>query len=405
MGSEKRFFGTTVYEEAKGRIRLAFEHFDKVCVSFSGGKDSTVLTHLTLEVARELGRLPVDVLFIDLEGQYSATIEHVQEIMSLPQVQPHWICLPLNLRNASSATHPYWTCWDPDARDRWIRPLPEAPGVISDPAAFAWFKPGMEFEQFVPRFNEHVAGEGTVACLVGIRSDESLNRWKAVKKQDRQKKCAWNGIQWTARNHAKSRAVSMFPIYDWRFEDLWKYVGTHGLSYNRLYDRMYLTGMPFSEMRICQPYGDDQRKGLDLFHRIEPETWARVVERVEGANFAAYYAGQKFLGYQGGTGLPPAFSSWKQYVDFLAQTLPEGLRAVYDRRIAVFQGWWAEHGYALDAWPDAGEPALENRKQIPSWRRVAISLLKQDLGKSLSFGHAQEDVDRVRALKEKVAAL
>lgn len=405
MANEKRYFGTTVYEEAKARIRIAFENFDKVCVSFSGGKDSTVLTHLTLEVAREMGRLPVDVLVIDLEGQYTATMDHVAEIMASPEVTPHWVCLPLNLRNASSATAPYWTCWDPDAKDRWVRPIPEAAGVISDPAFFPWFKPGMEFEQFIPKFNEWIAGEGTAACLVGIRSDESLNRWRAVKKQDKVKKCAWRGIQWTAMNHSKSRAVSMFPIYDWRFEDLWKYIGSRGLSYNRLYDLMYLTGMPFSEMRICQPYGDDQRKGLDLFHKLEPETWSKIVGRVEGANFAAYYAGQKFLGYKGGVGLPPAFSSWQQYVDFLMHTLPPGLQAVYRRRIAVFQEWWSRNGFELPAWPDAGDPALENRKMVPSWRRVAISMLKQDLGKSLSFGFAQEDIDRVRALKEKVAAL
>ena len=46
-------------------------------------------------------------------------------------------------------------------------------------------------------------------------------------------------------------------------------------------------------MRLCQPYGDDQRKGLWLFKMLEPETWSRVVGRVQGANFGNRYVDDK----------------------------------------------------------------------------------------------------------------
>jgi len=46
-------------------------------------------------------------------------------------------------------------------------------------------------------------------------------------------------------------------------------------------------GLTVHQMRICQPYGDDQRRGLWLFHLIEPQTWSRVVARVNGANGGA----------------------------------------------------------------------------------------------------------------------
>ncbi|MCH2858688.1 DUF3440 domain-containing protein, partial [Listeria monocytogenes] len=81
--------------------------------------------------------------------------------------------------------------------------------------------------------------------------------------------------------------------------------------------QMYRAGVPFSQMRICQPYGDDQRKGLDLFHRIEPRTWFKVVRRVAGANYGARYCRQRFLGYRGGLGLPPSFGTWREYSQFL----------------------------------------------------------------------------------------
>ncbi|MDR2092305.1 MAG: DUF3440 domain-containing protein [Azoarcus sp.] len=409
----KIYLDANVYDAAKSRLRLVFENFQKICVAFSGGKDSTVLLHLAVEVAREMGRLPVDAMLIDLEGQYAATMAHVRTMFDMPEVRGWWICLPINLRNASSVEHPYWCAWESGREQDWIRPMPEHPRVVSDQGFFPFYRYRMEFEEFVPAFNEWFAEGGSAAFLVGIRADESLHRYKSVKTSATVKKCAWappggEAVQWSAKNRAKSRAVSFFPIYDWRFEDIWRYIHDGSHDYNRLYDWMYLTGMPFSEMRICQPYGDDQRKGLDLFHKIEPETWFRIVQRVEGANYAAHYARQKMLGYKGGVGLPPAFSSWQQYSEFLLRTIPEHLRSVYERRITVFRDWWAEHGYPPGKWPDAAMPRdakAAGRRRLPSWRRVAISLLKQDMGKSLSFGFCAEDTSSILSKIEQYRSL
>jgi len=397
----KHYSELNVYEAAKRRIQLVFKHFERVCVAFSGGKDSSVTLYLALEVAREMGRGPVHALFIDLEGQYQATIDHVTEMFDRSDVHPWWVCLPINLRNASSLQEPYWCAWEPGREADWIRPMPQHPAVIKDPAALPFFRYRMEFEEFVPAFNEWMASDVPTAFLIGIRSDESLNRYLAVKRQARVKKCAWTPpgsqvpVQWSARDLTRGKAVTFFPIYDWKFEDLWHYTATNGHRYNHLYNHMYRAGVPFSQMRICQPYGDDQRKGLDLFHKLEPDIWFRVVQRVAGANYAARYSRQRLLGYRGGLGLPPTFSTWRQYCDFLLQSMPIALRMVYQRRIDVFIHWWSQHDYPLSAWPDAGIPALENRRAQPSWRRVALSLLKQDMARSLSFGFARQDVDRL----------
>lgn len=408
---KKNYCDTNVYEAAKARLRLVFTHFTQVCVAFSGGKDSSVTLHLALEVAKEVGHGPLHVLFLDLEGQYRATIDHVTEMLSRDDVRPWWVCLPINLRNASSALEPFWCAWEPGREADWIRPMPTHPAVISDPAYFPFYRFRMEFEAFVPAFNAWLSRDTPTAVLVGIRSDESLNRYLAVKRRAKLKKCAWTPpgtdrpIPWSARDHARSRAVTFFPIYDWRFEDLWRYVAERGLAYNRLYDQMYRAGVAHSQMRICQPYGDDQRRGLDLYHRIEPGTWFRVVRRVSSANFAARYSRQKLLGYRGGLGLPPTFSSWRQYSEFLLRSLPVPLQRVYGRRIDRFIAWWGERGYPLARWPDAGLPALENRKKQPSWRRIALSLLKQDMARSLSFGCARGDADVLTAMASRAEAI
>lgn len=145
-------------------------------------------------------------------------------------------------------------------------------------------------------------------------ADESLNRYCAVAKAD--KKSAWRldgkQIKWSAVDARNPKIVAHFPIYDWTVPDIWKYHGETGLRHNEVYDLMNLCGLPLTEQRICQPYGDDQRKGLDLWAQIEPETWHLVLDRVVGVNYGARYAGEKLMGYQRGVGLPEGHT-WKSY--------------------------------------------------------------------------------------------
>lgn len=397
--NSKIYSDINVYVAAKKRIQLIMKHFSRICVAFSGGKDSSVLLHLVLEVAKEEKFGLIDAVFIDLEGQYQATIDHVNTMFSHPDIRPWWICLPLNLRNASSLSEPYWCAWEPGRESEWVRPMPTHWSVINDKSFFPFYRYRMEFEEFIPAFNEWISTDENTAILVGIRSDESLNRYLAIKRKAQVKKSAWKApdskfpIQWSSKDYRVSNAVTFFPIYDWQFKDLWRYIAEHNHPYNQIYDYMYQLGIPFSQMRICQPYGDDQRKGLDLFHKLEPKTWFRVVQRVEGANYAARYCRQQFLGYRGSMGLPSNFNTWKDYSLFLLESMPLAVRIIYQRRINRFIQWWEAHNYPLEIWPDVGIPALENKKAQPSWRRIALSLLKQDMARSLSFGFAKQDKD------------
>ena len=176
----KYWLDRDVFSAARSRLEEVFDAFERVFVSFSGGKDSGVVVQLALDIAREKGRLPLDVLHIDLEAWYAHTNAFVTRIMSRPDVRPHWICLPIHLRNSVSQIQPHWLCWDPDARDLWVRKLPVHPGVIADETYFPWFRRGMEFEEFVPSFAKHFAEGRPCASVVAIRCDESLNRFRTI---------------------------------------------------------------------------------------------------------------------------------------------------------------------------------------------------------------------------------
>jgi predicted phosphoadenosine phosphosulfate sulfurtransferase len=401
----KQYLNVDVLTATRNRLKLIFDEFETVAVSFSGGKDSTVLLELACQEAARRGRT-IHALFIDLEAQYQATIDQVEAMMlDDPIIEPVWICLPLNLRNAVSVFQPHWACWDPEEEEHWVRPMPDHDCVLNDPETLPWFRYRMEFEEFIVKFPEwyvETQDVGSYASLVAIRADESLNRYMAVSKSSAKarggKKSAYHAddgsiIRWGTVQQEEPPIVAFYPIYDWRVEDIWRFHGTTDVPHNAIYDQMYLAGVPLSEQRICQPYGDDQRKGLDLWARSEPKTWRRVLDRVRGVNYGARYAGQKLLGYHRGLDLPEGHT-WKSYTFLLLSTLPDVMRERYLSNFAVFLEWWMRNGYpSLNEVHDDETVVLKesDRSRLPSWRRLGLCILKNDFtGKSLSIGNVKD---------------
>lgn len=366
--------GIDVYTAAKQRISEAFNNFEKVCVSFSAGKDSTVMLHMVMDEARRRNRV-VAVLFIDLEAQYSMTIDCAKKMYKeyKGNIDPYWVSLPIHLRNAVSVFEPFWLCWDPDAEPSWVRRPPKM--AITDPNYFPFFWKGMEFEEFVPMFAEWYANETPTAFFVGIRSDESYSRYMAIASKH---KTTFQGKRYTTKVTEFSDSYNFYPIYDWRTEDIWRFFGRNpDLISNEVYDRMFMAGVPLSHQRICQPYGDDQRRGLWLFHLLEPETWGKVVSRVNGANSGSLYSQEhgNINGYRAIA--KPDGITWRDFAYRLVMSMPKATREHYSNKIAVFVRWWMDRGYE-DGIPDEGDYDLEIAKKIPSWRRVCKSLLRND---------------------------
>lgn len=400
----KRGLGIDVLQAARDRIAWTFDHYEKISVSFSGGKDSTVMLHLVMDEAYRRDRR-VAVLFIDLEGQYELTINHVQECYDryASHVDPFWVCLPIHLRNAVSVFETHWVCWEPDKRAAWVREPPAM--AITDPAAFPFFRPGMEFEEFVPEWAAWWSGGEPAATFVGIRSDESLNRYRTVASAT---KTMVDDKKWTTV--VLPNVVNVYPVYDWRTADLWTYHGTVGADrpYNKLYDLMYQAGLSINQMRICQPYGDDQRRGLWLFHLIEPATWGRVVARVNGANSGALYVNEtgNINGYRRVS--KPEGHTWESFAELLVSSMPDRTQEHYRNKILVFRKWWMDRGYP-EGIPDEAPRELENARKVPSWRRICKSLLRNDYWcKGLGFTQHRSEayqayLDLMRRRREQAA--
>lgn len=382
----KRGLGIDVLTAARQRIARVFDEFDKVIVSFSAGKDSTVMLHLVMEEASRRDRR-VGVLLVDLEAQYALTIEHALRCVDLyrDRIDLYWLALPIALRNAVSQLEPKWLAWDPNARGLWVREPPAC--AITDETAFPWFHRGMEFEELVPAFQSWYANGDLTAVLVGIRAQESLNRWRSVASD---RKRTFSGLKWTTWNGGS--VFSAYPIYDWTTEDIWRFHARYpALPYNRIYDRMHAAGLSLHQQRICQPYGDDQRRGLWLYHILEPETWGRVVARVAGANSGALYVQERgsIMGNHHVT--KPEGHTWQTYAELLLSTMPPQHAEHYRAKIGVFLAWYARRGFAAGI-PDEADPKQEAARTAPSWRRVCKMLLRNDYwAKGLSFTMHKSD--------------
>lgn len=376
-----------VYQASLERLDYVFSNFNKIYVSFSGGKDSGVLLHLAIEAAKR-HKKQLGVLIIDLEAQYKHTIDYVTRMASTPDINVYWVCLPIHLRNAVSQFQTHWLCWDDQAKDAWVRDLPNHECVISDISYWDWFRRGMEFEEFVPEFGKWYSQGEPCACLVGIRSDESLNRFRTIKSQE---KTTYQGSQWSTL--VDGSLYNFYPIYDWQTRDIWIANGKFNYDYNRIYDLMNMAGVSIHQQRLCQPYGDDQRKGLYLFKILEPETWAKVVNRVEGANFGNRYSDtDKTVMGNFKVNLPPGHT-YESYSKFLLKTMPPYLAEHYQKKIDKFWEYWKKEGW--EKMPDMSDPKMEAMRKVPSWRRICKVLLKNDYWcKGLSFSQTKRELER-----------
>lgn len=362
--------GYDVLTGAKERITFAFDNFEKIYISFSAGKDSTVLLHLVMEEAIKRNR-KIGCFFLDWECQIGLTIDFAKQMYEqyAEWIDPYWISLPIKTWNACSQIEPEWTAWDEAKKELWVR-QPESIS-ITDKSQLPFYYDSMPFEEFVPLFGQWYADGKSCACFVGIRADESLNRFRTIARD----KDKFQGKAWTT--NVIEDVWNVYPIYDWQTKDIWTYLGKFNKPYNKLYDRMHQAGIKLSQMRICEPFGDEARKGLWLYQAVEPQMWAKVCLRVAGANTGALYAGEKGA-VMGNYSIDlPEGHTYESFANHLLNTMPKHTAEHYKNKLTIYIKWWSKRGYE-NGIPDKADRRLESLGKVPTWRKVVKTFLKND---------------------------
>lgn len=399
----KKYINKSVLEATRERISKVFDSFERYYISFSGGKDSTVMTHLILEEAMKRG-VKVGLLIIDLEAQYTNTIDHLREVVEKykDHIDLHWVCAELLLRNAVSDFQPKWVCWDEENKAIWVR---EKPKEASDLSQYDFYIPKMEFEEFIVLFGEWYGGGDLTAGFIGIRSDESLHRYRAI--VSNKDGLTWQGNKWTTK--IAKNLFNVYPIYDWRTEDIWVFHSKHKhLCHNKIYDMMTMAGVKLSNQRLCQPFGDDQRKGLWLYHILESDTWYKLLNRVSGVNSGTLYIQDRgnINGY--GYITKPLGFTWQSYTNYLLKSLPAKMQKHYKDRFTKFIVGWKKRGY--ETIPDEAPHDLEVKCWAPSWKRMARCILRNDyyckgLGQTQPLSEAYEKYKQIKAKRKKASEI
>jgi predicted phosphoadenosine phosphosulfate sulfurtransferase len=300
---------------ARKRISMVFDRYHRIVVSVSSGKDSTSLYHLARDEAERRGR-QIEVFFLDQEAEYQSSIDVITEQMSHPGVAPRWFQVPLRMTNATSHRAIWLDAWMEN--QQWMRekhPLAIHGTGGDHPKRFYDFFPWYEAQSDEP-----------TAFLIGLRSKESLNRFRSVTNN-----AGVAGLSWSTSG--KGKAIRFYPIYDWTFGDVWKFIADGGHRYNRVYDWMFArSGQNMTSMRVSNLIHEKSFKALATLQEFEPDTYERLLQRLGGVHCAALYAADEYV--MSAEKRPAAFATWREYRDYLIGSTPGEKMARFTKRFA-----------------------------------------------------------------------
>lgn len=432
----KKYKTKSVHEAFIQRISYIFKYFDHVIISFSGGKDSGVMlelvyayyqSHLTEMIGKK-----VSVFHLDYEGNYRQTDEYIKRCMGkYEEFDYYHICLPISASCGISMSQPTWMPWDPEHKELWIKPIPNN-SITLENHEFPFFEIGMSDYIFQKKFCQwlHQKSEAKrTAILVGIRAQESINRYNAVTRKETFSK--FGTVSYSKR--VAQDIFNFYPLYDWLFEDIWVANNKFKFDYNRLYDLYFQAGVSFKEMRVANPFHQSGVGALKLYRVIEPETWGKLIGRVNGVNFSALYGGTSAMGYRDVK--LPSGHTWKSYVDFLLSTLPADIKAIFLKKFDKSIEYWTQKGGALPSkivqemdptyfefeklgapnnqrkykqkyevirfktYPD--DALTKNFRLLPSYKRMCITILKNDTAcLYMGFSQTKNELQKQREAKK-----
>jgi predicted phosphoadenosine phosphosulfate sulfurtransferase len=419
-----------VYDLSRDRIKYTFENFDNIYLSFSGGKDSGVMLNLVIDYMRKHSiKKKIGLFHIDYEAQYQMTTDYVDLVYSQNKdlFDYYRVCLPIAAQCCTSMDQSYWLPWEDKNKDIWVRDLPDD-CINENNHNFDFYQKGMWDYEFMEKFSEWIHNKcngGKTACFVGIRTQESFNRWRAIHSDKNYKK--FDGKRWT-KEIAKN-IYNVYPIFDWITDDVWIANANFEWEYNKLYDIFHQAGMTINQMRVASPFNDSASESLKMYKVIDPKNWGKMIGRVNGVNFTGLYGGTTAMGWRN-IKLPKGHT-WKSYMEFLLDTLPDSARENYKKKLNTSIDFWKNRGGCLSIelidklkeldvdikviektnYNTIKKPVrmdylddidIKEFKEIPTYKRMCICIMKNDhLCKTMGFSLTKTETQKRKSAEMK----
>jgi phosphoadenosine phosphosulfate reductase len=215
--------------DAEEIVAEALETAPRWHVAFSAGKDSTVVLDLVRRTRPE-----TVAVWGDDEYNYPETME-------LINATPNLVRIAGRIRHSD-----VFTSWDGDD------------GPTRIPAGTLWTSP-----------KEYVREHGYDGIFLGLRADESRARQLHLSTR--------GPIAWCK----KRNCYQSNPLWHWTTRDVWAYLLTRDVPYNRAYDRLREMGVPEERQRVG-PIAVDRVLGFGQLVAVKqgwPELYHEFVAR------------------------------------------------------------------------------------------------------------------------------
>ena len=359
-----------VVEAARRRIINIFSNKDTpIYLSMSGGKDSITIAHLVYSLIQE-GKISAENLtvdFIDEEGMYDCVIDIVKDWRKkfmMVGAKFNWWCLQVKHFNALNQleTKETWVCWDEFEKDKWMRKKP--PFAINSHPLMRDRE--MSYQEFLD-----VSQRGGIT-IVGVRAAESLMRLQYLSKQ----KGDYTNVH------------KIFPIYDWKDSDVWKYIQDENLDFPEAYMFMYQAGVNKKQLRISCLFAVDTLSSLISMNEYYPDLMERITRREPNAYLVSLYWDSEMFHRQSARrrqleGSEPK-KDYKKLTLNLLKDIDKNFEGRRTKEVAkAYRNLVALKGGAMEMkhWKKVYEALLSGDTKLRSYRAIITTIFSDQLNK------------------------
>ena len=365
-------------ERTEERVDRLYDEYEAIFIANSGGKDSGSVFNIVMEgYERNSHKIdhPIYNIFHDAESNpFPDTEAYFKRQARRWEDESHffWSAVPYKI---SLMTHPEERAhnipWNEDHVEDWCRPLPQwiddYPNVELVRPDHPYLQGRYDFgsDQYVEIAyhiiegfrEEHGLAKDEVVNLVGLRAEESLNRYTTI----------LNNGGFLKKDPNGSPCDIAHPVYDWGTKDLWTVHHEHDWDYTEFYDKMHQSGLASTKARNGTPFGGHpiSAKTPKLQRHWEPELFTRWERRHPGAVLAFEFGFDLF-------GTDDAKADDQTWEEYAAQILNSFDEEDIERRTRLVE-------QRLQSHHDHASSALKEEEKCPvcklSWKEMSRDLM------------------------------
>lgn len=214
-------------EETKQLLKEQYLADDRPwVVTFSGGKDSSTVLHLTVEVLQELKQENKDtkiVYIVSSDTKVEMPLIDKYFFKKLEEIKQFIIKNQLNMKLAIVS---------PESKDSYWSLL-LGRGYPSPNQSFRWCTDRLKIKPATKFLTTLSTNNKSILMLLGVRSDESQTRAISIEKRDRNHR----GL---VKHDNVPNAFVLSPVKDWSNAEVWSFLSTYKAPWGSHQDMMTL---------------------------------------------------------------------------------------------------------------------------------------------------------------------